>query len=141
MEWRDSFFVLALAGHLENPVLSMKITREELLRQKACAEKQLQWIQEKLDELEREAAHSGPDMSREGSDPATIMPEPPAASVADAPGDDRESLDREARELLAQYGEASTLDPRKLKMGCITLVLLLSAMGLFFFLGLPYLIR
>lgn len=123
----------------------MKLNREELLRQKALLQEHLRWLEEKLAECP-DTPSSGtpgpkpPATAEPAPHPAkTSVPAPPPAALKATPPATASPPD-EADNILRQYRHAS-MTPRQAQFGCIGIGVLLAALGLFIFLGLPYLLK
>jgi hypothetical protein len=114
----------------------MKLTREELLRQKALVEQQLEWIDLKLRQLDSGIPPDQPPPPPK-QHPVPVPPEktrtpPPPGEIA-TPS-------------VSAVDEAQDLDftpntsTAGVKIGCILTGVLASALALFLLFGLPYLL-
>ena len=117
----------------------MKISREELLRQRDLVARHLEWIEEQLSVQESAQAEdptpkellqkeSGLQETAESQAPLPLPSESPSAK------------DEDAASILEQYGTSPNSSVTQMKMGCILLAVLAGGAILFFFLVLPYLI-
>lgn len=109
----------------------MEISREELLRQRRLLQQHLEWIDAKLAAGEAESRQ--PPAPTEAQVPPQSPPPPPVTEPAES--------DSRAEDILNQYGSNASSSAAQLKFGCIFLTVLLSALALFTFFGLPHLLR
>ncbi len=118
---------------------ALKLNREELLEQKRLIETQLKWIETKLRELD-DSAQPGASTDHEVKPP---MEKPLSRRASPAPvcpfpagADGTAGADRE----FERFAAANTSNPAMVKIGCVGLVVLMSALALFVLFGLPYLL-
>lgn len=116
----------------------MKISREELLRQRELVAGHLKWIDRQLEVIKgrnpREEASEAPSPEKSSAGAAR------ASKTAEDFSALREMEEVEVSSILENYGGNTTTSVAQVKFGCILLAVLLGALGLFFFLGLPYLL-
>ncbi len=109
----------------------MEIPREELLRQRRLLQQQLEWIDGKL----------AADKLKSRQTPILDTLQVPTQSPSPVPVVAPNESDSRAEDILSRYGSSSSTSAAQLKLGCIFLTILLSALALFTFFGLPHLLR
>ena len=122
----------------------MGFTEQELRRQRALVQQQLDWLDAKLLELENgqveaDAPQTAPPLA--SVPPAAPPPPPPVPSQPDQKSEPAAVLSSEPPEVLPQeFLEGPDLRTDNTRLGCILMCVLAALLGLFIFWGLPFLI-